>query len=720
MRTLLNCGRRSPTALSLVAGTLLSLAAVTNALAAEALGDADLPLKRITLYRSGVGSFEREASLQGDQTVSLRFETSQVNDILKSLVLLDLDGGKVGAVAYASQAPLERRLAGFEVDLSGAPSVETLFRGLRGAKVKLASTDGEIEGTILNVETRKTVVPPAQGGNPAHFDEPYVTIVTDKGVRAVAISRVGTFEFADAKLAAELGKALAAIAEQRADRLKSVDLTFNGPAGKARRVVAAYVHEMPVWKASYRLVLPDDKAKKPLVQGWAIVENTTDSDWENVSLSLASGRPVSFTMDLYQPIFGARPNVPVPVPGALAGRTFEDGARLFAMNAAATGGAGGAAPAKRAAEMVANQAVGDADAVKNRSLSYSYERAPSTSPEMHGDLAMLDSMTGSAQAEGVEAGEQFLYTVSAPVSIQRQRSAMLPILGADIEARRVSLYNPSDNLKNPMRGVWLTNTTGLHLMPGPVSVYDSGVYAGDAQIPHTSRGAPRLLAYALDLDVAARHETKDDWTIRKVVINNGRVIQTIVNRSETTYFFDNRDASRPRAMLIEHPRHIGWTLVEPDKPIETTERNYRFEAEVDAGKPAEIKVVEQQTSGSEMSVTDIGRPTLLSYSASGAASKAVVDAITKAAQMQGEINATKGRIESLNTESREITQDQSRVRENMGRIDRNSDLYARYMKKLGEQESRVEKITEEQDAARATLKTQEAAMNAYLSTLNVE
>jgi hypothetical protein len=707
--------RSTTTVLSLVAGTVLSLASPTAAFA----DDADLPLKRITLYRSGVGSFEREASVDGDRTVSLRFETGQVNDILKSLVLLDLDGGKVGAVSYASQAPLERRLAGFEVDLSGAPSIETLFRGLRGAKVNLSTADGPIVGTILNVENRKTVVPPSQGGNPAHFDEPYVTIVTDKGVRAVAISRVGTFEFADAKLAGELSKALAAIAEQRADRLKSVDLTFNGPAGKARRVVAAYVHEMPVWKASYRLVLTDGKEKKPLIQGWAVVENTTDSDWEKVSLSLASGRPVSFTMDLYQPIFGARPNVPVPVPGALAGRSFEDGTRFLAKAASGAGGAPASAP-MRASAMVANQVVGEADRLAAKSDAFYDSRDESLA--VKGTMGGLEmgSMASTSQAEGVEAGEQFLYTVSAPVSIQRQRSAMLPILSADIEARRVSIYNPSDGLKNPMRGVSMVNSSGLHLMPGPVAVFDAGVYAGDAQIPHTSRGASRLLAYALDLDVAARSETKDDQIVSKVVISNGRIVQTIVQKAQTTYFFDNRDAGRARTLLVEHPRRINWDLIEPKKPVETTASAHRFETEVEAGKPAEFKVVEQMTIGTEIGVTDIDPRTLLRYSTTGVASKAVVDAINKAAQMQGEINATRARIDALQRETQEINTDQSRVRENMGRIDRNSDLYNRYMKKLGEQETRVEKIVEEQESARETLRKQEQALNAYLGTLNIE
>lgn len=702
-------------AISLVAGTVFSLVTPGVVFAAGAGGEAELPLKRITLYRSGVGSFEREATIEGDRTVSLRFETEQVNDILKSLVLLDLDGGKVGAVAYASQAPLERRLAGFEIDLSGAPNIETLFRALRGARVNLVTSDGAMDGTILNVENRKTVLQATQGGNPGHFDEPYVNLVTDKGVRAVAISRIGTFDFADPKLAGDLAKALAAIADQRADRMKSVELTFNGPAGKPRRVVAAYVHETPVWKASYRLVLPEEKDKKPLVQGWAIVENTTDTDWESVSLSLASGRPVSFTMDLYEPIFGARPSVPVPIPMAFAGRTFEDGFRRE-RNALAS-----AAPATAAESAPGRTRFGFAGegADSDRAASKMMGDLPLAVKGTMGGMVM-DSMAGSAQATATEAGEQFLYTVALPVTIQRQRSAMLPILGSEIGGLRVSIFNPSDNQKNPMRGVWLTNTTGLHLMPGPVAVFDAGVYAGDSQIPHTSRGESRLMAYALDLEVAARSETKHSQSVTKLSISNGRIVQRMESKAETTYSFDNRDESKGRRLLIEHPRRVDWKLVEPVKPLETTETLYRFEVDLPAAKPLEFRVVEQTTYGSEIGVTELDAKRLLWFSSNGVASKAVVDAVNKAANMQGAINATRSRIEALRTENTEITSDQARVRDNMQRIDRNSDLYARYMTKLNEQETRVEKIAGEIDSLRATLRQQEADMNAFLSTLNVE
>lgn len=698
-----------PRLIAAIAGS--TLAVLTSfAVAREEEGADALPIKRITLYRSGVGSFERQGSIDGDGHVSLRFETGQINDILKSLVLLDLDGGKVGAVGYGSKEPLDRRLAGFEVNLSGAPSIETLFRQLRGAKVKLTGSDAAIEGTILNVENRKTIIP-AQGGAPGHFDEPYVSIITAQGVRSVAISRIGSFEFADPKLAEELNRALSLIAEQRADRLKSVDLSFNGPAGKARRVVAAYVHETPVWKASYRLVLPED-GKSPLIQGWAIVENTTDTDWDNVTLSLASGRPVSFTMDLYEPVYGARPSVPVPVPGALAGRNFEDGTRADKRQLSA---APASAPTS-AAEMASNS-VAEAD---SRGIGYRYTGSDSASSAFGGGTPSYDSLQSSAQATGSDAGEQFLYTVSAPVSVPRQRSAMLPIIGTEIQANRVSIFNPSDGLKNPMRGVKLTNSTGLHLMPGPISVFDAGVYAGDAQIPHTSRDAERLLAYALDLDVTARAEISNSQTVSRITVSAGRIMQKITYTNEAVYTLDVRDKAKGRTIVVEHSRRPTWDLVEPKAPTETTDTLYRFEVDAPADKVTTFKVVERFVGDSTMAITEIDLKTLLYHSTQGHASPAVVEAVKKAGEMQAQISATRSAIDELARESQSITNDQSRVRENMARIDRNSDLYTRYMKKLNEQETRVEKISEESIALQDKLRTQEAALNDYLSKLDVE
>src|SRR5208283_3812985 len=85
----------------------------------------------------------------------------------------------------------------------------------------------------------------------------------------------------------------------------AVSLAFSGE-GK-REVRVGYVVENPIWKTSYRLVL--NEKGKPFLQGWAVVENTQDEDWNNVRMALVSGRPISFQMDLYEPLYVKRPIV---------------------------------------------------------------------------------------------------------------------------------------------------------------------------------------------------------------------------------------------------------------------------------------------------------------------------------------------------------------------------------------------------------------------------
>lgn len=710
-----------PTLLLLAVGSSLSLAGL--AAAADGPAQADLPITAITMYRSGVASFQREGTIDGDKTIPLRFETDQVNDILKSMVLLD-SGGAVGTVSFPSKDPLARRLAGYEIDLSRTTSVEEMFRGLRGAAVKVQTPEGEVEGAILTVEPRATIVPASgAGGNPATVMEAYVSLVTAKGVRAFPIARIGSFTFSDPKLNEEMAKALGAVSEQRAERLKNVELNFKGPAGKARPVFVAYVCEAPVWKASYRLVLPDDtkktgddKKSKPILQGWAIVENTSDTDWKNVKLSLASGRPVSFTMPLYEPIYASRPVMPVPVMGGVLPRSYEDELR----RSAAVASRAPAAPAP--ASMMTNQVVSEADGrMADKAYSYAVESRMAGKAAAAGNGVAFDALAAATSAAtGVDAGEQFLYTVTDPVNIERQRSAMLPILSAPVSARRISIYNPGDNLKSPMRGAELTNDTNMHLMPGPIAIYDAGVYAGDAEIPHTARNAKRMLAYALDLDVSASSKAESQREITRISIKDGQMLQRATQRAIRTYTFDNHDPARGRTIVVEHPKNVNWTLVEPKKADEITETLYRFDVPMQADKPAELKVVEETVVNEQFMVGTYPMETLLAYAGDHKASEAVVKAAQQAAKMQAEITATQSEINQIDAERAEVTQEQDRIRKNMGSVERNSELHSRYVTKLNEQETKLEKSASRKEDLQAQLKKQQAALNDFLSKLNVE
>ncbi|MEO1129812.1 MAG: hypothetical protein AAFX05_08925 [Planctomycetota bacterium] len=663
-----------------ISGTTISMAGAA---------DNEVPIRKITLYRSGVGSFQHEGRIDGAWTVEMQFETEQINDILKSLVLMDLDGGRVGAVSYGSKEPLAKRLASFRIDISQDPTIAGLLRQVRGAAVSLETGQGAIRGTILGVEKRTVPLPGEKEGT---IGESFVNLVTTGGIRSVSVSEVRSFTFVDDELNVELERALATLAEHHADRRKSVELNFEGNG--RRRVVVSYVHAMPVWKTSYRLVLPE--SGEPTLQGWAIVENTTDSDWKNVELSLASGRPVGFVMDLYEPLFAPRPTVPVPMLAALAPQVYRTATNR------------GATTSGFALEM------DDELELLGRGV------AESSGLDNFGAGATLVPYLPASRATAADVGEQFMYTLDAPVTLDRQRSAMLPILSDEVEGRRVSIFNFDVNAEYPMRGVELTNDTGLHLMPGPIAVYDGPAYAGDAQIPHTSRSQSRLLSYAVDLDVTVDREMRQASEVTGVRIVDGVVEQSTKNVKMTTYAISNQDAQRDRVVLIEHVRDASYDLVEPTRAAETLTAMYRFEVDADAGDDASLTVREERILRQTFAVTSFDMGRIAALTRSGRMSAEVATALREAAKMQSTINGFERRAQELLSEYQEIKADQSRIRDNMRTVNRQSELYDRYSKKLGEQETRIEVIQTEREQLASQIRDQQARLLAFLRDLDVD
>ncbi len=713
--------------LVLVAGAALSIVPLgSTALAQSAPPPAQngvdmktaspLPVSRLTLYRSGVASVERRGSVSGDQRIDLNFRTENINDILKSLVVLDLSGGSVGEVTYTSQEPLERRLRGLGINLADNPAMGEVLNRLRGVQVRLKMMESEPTGTVINVEKRITIVRGTPGGNHAHLELPWVNLLTDQGVRSYNLTDATGFEILDAKLAADFKAALAAIAQQRSDDSKTVGLQYNGSG--TRNVIAAYVQQAPVWKTSYRLVLPENVADKPTLQGWAIVENTSDEDWSNVTLALASGQPSAFQMNLYEPVFTERPWIQVPVPKTLVARAYERGvsygeealaaapeptdiAGKAAMRSETRGRAPGAPAAGRAmADMYSNVGSG------TNSLGLSQALA-----------------SVAAAATGMTTGQAFFYELAKPVSIGRQQSAMLPIVSQEVSGRRVSIYNANQHPTNPMRGVEVTNDTGLQLIAGPVSVFDSNAYAGDAQLNDVSRNETRLLAYALDQDVTVKREHQVSSEIQAIAIKDRAFQIRRLQKSTASFQIESLDDKDDRTLIIEEAATPGWELVEPKKAKEQTADEagwMRFEVKVDRKGKATHRVVQQQVTTEAVWVMHVNSDSLGVYAQSGKLSPKVREAWEKAQQLQANINAANAEAQRIETEKGEITNDQNRIRQNMQTIDRASDLYQRLMTKLSQQETRMEELTKATVDARTKVAAAEKVLDDYLGSLNLE
>ena len=265
-----------------------------------------LPVARVVLFNSGVGYFQREGDVEGDARVDLSFPVQDINDLLKSLVVQDLGGGQVSAISLDSQAPVEKTLRSFAIDLSTNPSLGQILDQARGEKVEVVlqqsttSQPSSLTGAIVGVEKQKQPV-----GKDSVVEVEQLNLWCAEGLRQVKLAALQRIRFLNPILDSEFKKALEVMTLGHDTQKKAVSFNFTGQGKRSVRV--GYVVENPIWKTSYRLVL--NKHNKPFLQGWAVVENTTDEDWNGVNMALVSGRPISFKMDLYQPLYVPRPTV---------------------------------------------------------------------------------------------------------------------------------------------------------------------------------------------------------------------------------------------------------------------------------------------------------------------------------------------------------------------------------------------------------------------------
>jgi hypothetical protein len=263
-----------------------------------------LPLTQVVLFSSGVGYFQREGEVEGPARIDLQFPIGDVNDLLKSLVLQDMGQGKIGAISYDGQDPIEKTLRSFAVDLTGNPTLGQLLNQARGEKVEVvmqstaANQPGTVTGVVMGMESEMQAHGPG-----AQQEVHLLNLACAEGIRSVNLREVQRIRFLNAKMQAELYRALEVLAGSHDALKKTVSLNFKGD-GK-RKVRVGYVAENPIWKTTYRLSLD----KQIQLQGWAAVENVTDEDWNDLRVVLVSSRPISYQMDLYPPLFMPRPMV---------------------------------------------------------------------------------------------------------------------------------------------------------------------------------------------------------------------------------------------------------------------------------------------------------------------------------------------------------------------------------------------------------------------------
>ncbi|MGD1914827.1 MAG: DUF4139 domain-containing protein [Phycisphaerales bacterium] len=679
--------QRSKLSLILAAG--LAIGHATPALSAQDEAQ-ELPITAITLYRSGVGSFERVGPVNGDAKVFLRVDQDQLNDLLKSLVVLDADG-TVGAISYGSREPIERRLASFGVNLADNPSMAELLSRLRGARVKVETIDSTATGTVTSGEA----VQRAQGDQTISTHA--VTVFTGAGIKRLDLDKITSLEFLDAQLKEDIARALDILAQERDENIRTVEVSSVGDG--ERQMLVSYVHEMPVWKPAYRLVLND--RNEPILQAWAIVENTTEEDWEQIDLSLVASQPVGFTMDLQTPLFAQRPEIPVPA-GALARPKIYAG--------------GGQSPFQDSGDVPeidvqrAMRGVPASETASRRDRNFARFRLDDA------ESGFFES--ASSMASAVQVGESVVLRIENPIDLDRQQSAMIPVLTERVEARKISIYSPGQG-SGPMLGIELTNSTSAPLISGPVAVYD-GAYAGDALVGFVPRGAERMLSYAVDMELKAQQEQRSTSSRSTYRIANGMLQRSFVRTMTNTYTLRN-EASKDRTVIIEHAPRSGWEMVEPTNGATSDDGMVRFERTVDAGESLALAVTERRNESTRVGLLETDLPNMIEQitRGGGQASDDVIAALREGASMNRRIADLRSEVERVRGQVNSIERAQSRIRENMRAIDRTTDLYRRYLETLSGQEDTIAELGRQaQDLANRVTQA-EADCREYFEKLNV-
>ena len=433
-----------------------------------------LPVRNVELYKNGMGFFEHRGAVRGDQTVEITLPGSQLNDVLKSLTVLDLGGGQVSGVNYDSVAPLERRLAEMPIDLASNPGLVPFLNQLRGAAVEVRTPSGPVAGKLMGAQTRTRTV-----GNGETVQEILLSLLTAEGqVRLVEMESAGALGISDDALAGDLGRHLEVLASGHRRDIRTLRIRTAGSG--ERELYIGYTSEAPIWKTTYRIVI--DPGKKPLLQGWAIVDNTTPMDWTDVSLALVAGAPVSFIQDLAQPIYGRRPVIPIAQGVQVRPQTYEATLDLLNLLDLEDEEAADAAYAEERA--LKSTARGTPGGVAGGVLA----AAPAAPAPARVSEAMRRQAAPAAQAGAV--GDQFEYRLRRPVTIRRNESALLPILQSDVEGEKVSVFREDGGQSHPRLAFWLRNSSGLTLDGGPVTLIDGNAFAGEGCSKRSSRGKP--------------------------------------------------------------------------------------------------------------------------------------------------------------------------------------------------------------------------------------
>jgi len=615
------------------------------------------PITSITLSSGGLAEVVRKADIDSSGLISMTVPLDQVNDVLKSIVVYD-EKGLVEGITLPGPNPLAETFKNLPFSEEDLQSPARLLSKLQGTRVRLEKAGTTVEGLVLGVSVRDE-------GDMGQAD--VVSVLSDGRILSVALGPDTEITFLGEDIQEKVAKALSAVGNGKSDGARSVAIKVTGEG--AREVAVSYVVPAPIWKTAYRVVtMAGDKAR---LQAWAVLENASGEDWENVAVTLSSGAPVTLKQRLHDLYWRQRREVPIDVSAGYVPRTDSGAEPVFEM-----------AESESPRELKRAAIAGGVAALA----------MPAPAPEMAADMASAN--VGEATEGAVTAS----FTLPDRVSLQSGDTLSAPIVDKVVSAETVSVYQPESGLQHPVAAILIKNETDTSLPKGILTVYDEQEgYVGDAQINGMPSGESRMASFATDKKVRIAEKTLPDNRIVSIRVADGVLTASVRQRTETTYAIQGApDADR--TIVIEHPKRPGWTFSSPEE-MDATATHHRLKIDVPQGETETVTALAERTLSETYALISTDEQRLLNLATRSPDTKTAAK-LRELAKLQAEISRIEWQMQSLRDRKDEESRDQERHRANLAAVQPGAELYKRAATKLADSETRIEEI----DAQIASLK----------------
>jgi hypothetical protein len=636
--------------------------------------DQEFPIKAVTLYTAGLAQIVHETEVEGNQVLVFPVEHKDLNDILKSLTVEDLDGGIVDSVNFTSENPLSATLSELRVNPSGSPGIIEFLKRTQGEEISVVTDKGSFSGRIFSVEESSN----AEGSRRINLN-----LMNQDGLSTVNILELRNLSFKDSLLQEELLDALGDIAQARVKTSRMLKISLKGTG--TRTVRLSYIKAVPLWKTSYRIIV--DEENNPRLEGWALVQNTGNEDWTDVKLSFVAGQPNAFIMDMATPRYVYRETVDIASASPIGAVEYDSG-------------------------VVPNRSSSQLSSKSSAPLVM-YEESELMDDSYYGGNESYAPAPIVSQAGGERIGNFYRYTVNSPVTVEALSSAMIPILSSPDAGSSLVLYDPAQG-GIVFKALRLENKSDAHWAAGPVSVSEGRSYAGDALIPDMIPGSNRYISYALHGSVNVQKiQEPQPQRIVSLKISDGIMHRQDRMERKTEYYIQGEEEE----LILIHPKETGWNLTEHPEINEETSSDYRFTLKDWGDEP--VIVSEEYLRSSEYRLSNFGLTDFSYYLEWADVTPEMKNALERMADFKEAELRIKEESAALTARIGRLERDQSRVRDNMAVLEYDSDLFKKYSGQLEAQEKDIQDLNRQVEEKEQELLKARSDLARFIASLEL-